>query len=510
MEKKNKNQISTLLLIVGVIFILIAGSIFVTTAWQHLSEFGKRLILTAIVAGLYVASWRLREKGILAKTEHALYYLAAAGTGFITVSFLGGWSTANGYLEEVVNSGAFNNADRAMWGLFATAIAIGYRFFKEKKVWDFGILAFVLINMFFLVFDANVNDMAGMIPLIGLTLLASYQYIETKKTGYRIFQSFGLITINHFFFFELYEMLNDIVDFRKYADLWWIFMVMAVDVLLMVIFARTELVINASVINWFMVLVQLLGGISDWGDEELHIYSIVPFALTMALGCYIMWKREEKDRYVKLALTHITLVVFEFVIFIMTQTSWYDGIGWDDLAIAAMIMCVMIAFIFEIVDSMLVNDIAKRIMKTFALIFVELGMIFLSFIVSPDDFEVEICCTFFGAGIVLLGRIWYDKEKIMSIIQFVLTCIILGILLLHNIAVEELANLMFLGITGIIMLIVAAFKNRKEYVIAASVTLTLLAIYLTRQFWLSIEWWVYLFAAGVVLVGIAVKKEREA
>ena len=115
MEKKSKNQISTFLLIVGVIFILIAGSIFVTTAWQHLSEFGKRLILTAIVAGLYVASWRLREKGILAKTEHALYYLAAAGTGFITVSFLGGWSTANGYLEEVVNSGAFNNADRAMW-----------------------------------------------------------------------------------------------------------------------------------------------------------------------------------------------------------------------------------------------------------------------------------------------------------------------------------------------------------------------------------------------------------
>lgn len=510
MEKKSKNQISTFLLIVGVIFILIAGSIFVTTAWQHLSEFGKRLILTAIVAGLYVASWRLREKGILAKTEHALYYLAAAGTGFITVSFLGGWSTANGYLEEVVNSGAFNNADRAMWGLFATAIAIGYRFFKDKKVWDFGILAFVLINMFFLVFDANINDMAGIIPLLGLTLLASDRYKDTKKRGYRIFQSIGLITINHFYFYEFYEMLDDIVDFRKYGEIWWLFMVLCVDIFIMAVFARTELIINTAVINWLLVLAQLFEGIDDWNGEVIHIYSIAPFALATAFGFYIMWKREGEDSYRKLALTHVIMAAFVFAIIIMTQTNWYGSIGWDVLGIAAMIICVMIAFIFGIIDCRLVNDTAKRIMKTFALIFVELGMIFLSFIVSPDDFEVEICCTFFGAGIVLLGRIWYDKEKIMSIIQFVLTCIILGILLLHNIAVEELANLMFLGITGIIMLIVAAFKNRKEYVIAASVTLTLLAIYLTRQFWLSIEWWVYLFAAGVVLVGIAVKKEREA
>ena len=60
--KKNNNQISTVLLVVGVIFILIAGSIFVTTAWQSLSENGKRIILTAVVAGLYTVSWKLREK----------------------------------------------------------------------------------------------------------------------------------------------------------------------------------------------------------------------------------------------------------------------------------------------------------------------------------------------------------------------------------------------------------------------------------------------------------------
>ena len=81
---------------------------------------------------------------------------------------------------------------------------------------------------------------------------------------------------------------------------------------------------------------------------------------------------------------------------------------------------------------------------------------------------------------------------------------------IHNVDVEELGNLLFLGITGIIMLVVAAMKNRREYVIASSTTLSLLALYLTREFWLSIEWWVYLFVAGIVLVTIAVKKEKEA
>ena len=509
MERK-KNQISTLLLIVGVIFILIAGSIFVTTAWQHLSETGKRVILTGIVIGLYVASAKLREKGILTKTEHALYYLATAGTGFITVLILGGWNTVNGYLDTVGTNGLMNNADRAMWGLLAASVSIAYRYFKEKKIWDFGILTFIFINMFFLVFDANINDMAGVLPLIGIVLLITSKYLDTQNVGYRIAQSIGFIVINYFFLGELYNTMDEVMDFSDIADFWWFFAALFVDLILMVVLKRKELIYAAVTTNWFLVTLQLFCGLDEWHHDNHFIYEIIPYATATAISFLIMWYKDREDKYKYFAIMHGLMAALEVIMFFVSKTEWYDDLGWDMLNIAAMCMCIMIAFVFEMVDCVLVNDIAKRIMKTFALFFMVVSTLFLSPVIAPKDFEIEIMSLFFGTGIVLLGMIWYDKINGIRNVQFVLTCVTLVVLLFHNIEVEELANLMFLGITGIIMLVAASIKNHREYVIASSVTLSLLAIYLTRQFWLSIAWWVYLFVAGVILVGIAIKKEREA
>ena len=510
MEKKNKNQISTVLLIVGVIFIMIAGSIFVTTAWQHLSETGKQLILTLLVAGLYTASWKLREKGILTKTEHALYYLATAGTGFVTVSFLGGWETMNGYLYTTDAATTLNNADRALCGLFAAGAGIAYRFFKERKAWDFGILSSIFVIMFMLVFEASVHDIAGLVPLIGLTLLATFQYMTKGHTGYRVAQSIGLVFINFFLVSELFEIACNEAIVTRTSEIWWFFAALIINLALMVILKRKELVVVVIANNWFMTFVQVLAGLDDWGNEGSN--NIVPFALCTTLSFLIMWYQENEDKYRRLAIVHGFMAAFELAVYIMAQTEWYSNIDWDILAIAAMCICVMIAFIFSIVDSVITSDTAKHIMKTCTLLFCEIGAFFLSIVVVPldlFDFVVELASAFFGAGIYALGVIWKDRLNGISKVQFVLTCITLFILLMHNIRVEELSNLMMLGITGIAMLIIAAIKNRKEYVIASSVTLSLLAIYLTREFWLSIEWWVYLFAAGVVLVGIAIKKEKD-
>lgn len=509
MEGKNKNQISTVLLIVGAIFIMIAGSIFVTTAWQHLPEFVKRLVLAGIVAGLYVVSWRLREQGILTKTEHALYYLAAAGSGFLTVSFLGGWTTIDGYLNNYMLD-TLNNADKAMWGLFATSLAVAYRFFKERKPWDFAILAFIFINMFFLVFAANVEDIAGIIPLTGLVLLATYQYKESGHTFYRIAQSIGIVVINHFLNIELYQMIEEELENTVAFEKWLFFAGLLVDLVLMVILERKELICIAIVANWFLTLAQICDGLSSWDTTEFHSYDIIPFALATAVAFFAMWYRGKDEEYKKLSVLHGIMAGYELVLYVVAKTEWFDGLGWDMIPFAVMVVLIMLAFVSEIVDCVVSNNTAKCIIRTITLALVEIAAIFLVITVDFDDFSVEVRSIFVGAGIYALGLIWSEKEKGIKVAQFVLTCVTLATLLLHNIEVQELSSLMFLGIVGIVMLVVAAMMNRKEYVIASSVTLSLLAIYLTREFWLSIAWWVYLFAAGVVLVGIAIKKEKEA
>ncbi len=505
--KKNNNQISMVLMVVGVIFILISGSIFVTTAWQHLSENTKRVILIAIVAGLYTVSWKLREKGILSKTEHALYYLATAGTGFITVSFLGGWHMINGYFASGSTIGTFNNADRALWGFLAASVGIAYRFIKEKKVWDFGILTFIFINMFALVFEANVDNLAGIIPLTGLVLLATVQYRDTEGTGYRIAQSFGLLLADFYLVYELCVHFAEIINVD--SVMWWAYMLLIIPVILMVVLERTELVWSVIVINWFMVLVQFMSGIDDW-NSYTHIYELAPFASTTAIAFLIMWLRGKGEHYKNFAIIHGLMVATQLVTFVLAKTGWISSLDWDVLLYAGMGVFLMVAFIPALIDSVLVNDTAKHIMKTLTLLFAELAAFCLAPITAPEDFAVEFISVFFGAGIVVLGKIWYDRANGIRVAQFVLTCLTLFTLLVHNICVEELVNLMFLGVAGIIMLIVAAMNNHKEYVIASSTTLSLLALYITRDFWLSIEWWVYLLVAGIALVAIAIKKEKEA
>ena len=505
--KRNNNQISMVLMVVGVIFILISGSIFVTTAWQHLSENAKRVILIVVVAGLYMVSWKLREKGILSKTEHALYYLATAGTGFLTVSFLGGWHMINGYFASGSTIGTFNNADRAMWGFMAAAVGIAYRFIKEKNVWDFGILTFIFINMFGLVFEANVDTLAGIIPLTGLLLLATIQYKDTNALTYRVVQSIELMIVNFYLVYELYDHFYKEWDFVN--DMWWAYIALIVPVILMVLLERKELIWSVVATNWFFVLVQLMSGIDNW-DSETAIYELVPFAATTTIAFLIMWLRGGEERNKKFAVIHGLMFLLEIVTYFVSFTYWYSRLKWDVVLYAVMAIFIMIAFIPALIDSVLVNNTAKHILKTITLLFVELAAFSLTPIIAPDDFEVEFISVFFGVGIVLLGKIWYDKANGIRIAQFVLTCLTLFTLLIHNIEVEELSNLMFLGITGIIMLIIAAYKNHKEYVIASSTTLALLALYITRDFWLSIEWWVYLLVAGIALVAIAIKKEKEA
>ena len=100
----------------------------------------------------------------------------------------------------------------------------------------------------------------------------------------------------------------------------------------------------------------------------------------------------------------------------------------------------------------------------------------------------------------MFEKIWF--------FQFLGTCLLMAALVLHNLAVPALPNVMFLGGTALVMLLVATMRKNKHYAILAAATLILVALYLTREVWMSIAWWVYLFVAGVGLVIFAIKKEK--
>lgn len=111
--------------------------------------------------------------------------------------------------------------------------------------------------------------------------------------------------------------------------------------------------------------------------------------------------------------------------------------------------------------------------------------------------------------IVLSGLIWYDKKEKNDVLQLIVLGFLLGNMLIYNMICGQLTDALVLGVVALLILIVAGIHNNRAYVVVSAITLLLIAFYITRAFWLSIAWWVYMFAAGVILVLIAVKKERE-
>ena len=81
MEEKNKKLFSTILLAVGVLFIIIAGGIFVSQTWQYLPEGLKKACLVLVTGAFFFGSY-VMEKRSLDKASVALYYLGVCFTGF--------------------------------------------------------------------------------------------------------------------------------------------------------------------------------------------------------------------------------------------------------------------------------------------------------------------------------------------------------------------------------------------------------------------------------------------
>ena len=166
-----------------------------------------------------------------------------------------------------------------------------------------------------------------------------------------------------------------------------------------------------------------------------------------------------------------------------------------------MLQSLTVSFLFK-------HKAGKIVFRTFALLFGEM----LAFVCTNDlisvNYQTERGCILTAAGVFLLGVIWQNHGHKMRTFQFICMCGIMAVLLFNALIDGGVGNALFLGITGVVMLLCAAFLNSHRYAVLSSVILILLAFYVTRNFWFSIEWWVYLFAAGVALVVLAVRKEK--
>jgi hypothetical protein len=248
--------------------------------------------------------------------------------------------------------------------------------------------------------------------------------------------------------------------------------------------------------------------------EELRAISVdalLPFSLALSFALMILFLRRRLLIFRRMAIIQLCTGIVMAVLGAVAEVN--GGIGFSVSGSIAFFRFGVI--LWTIAEAIPCRSLAqmriKQVFWTLALFsgiysLVSLGKMLLPI---PTQYLSEYSCLIYAAGIVLLKFIWYDSQEV-RVAQFVMTCILLVLLLISDAFHGGLINVLIYGAACVGIILAAAIRNSREYVIAASVALSMLVIYITRAFWLSIAWWVYLFAAGVVLIVFAVIKERKA
>lgn len=557
MEEKNSRKIfSTILMTVGGLFIVVSGGIFVSQTWHYLPEIAKKLCLTAVTAGFFAGAHYLEKLSRLKKAPVLLYYLGVCFAGFTVMSLLD--ITKIGFYEKLTIAfltmsvpvtlhfmRAKKLADFIFQLLLADGMVICVSRYPMENSENVTVLSVSLVTMLLsgflryckeklpeeksMILAAQIifwlhmglsfpwlligalmetNFLFSVFPTLMLTASLTTIYVTDKCVGYRVLQSVGIffcgLSLGSFL---VRNLLSANVENQWELQLFAAFLLnLAVTVLL----NRREMNVINGVFAGFLSGVQIVGWVWNnfWGTKN-GIFC--PFALCMAAALIIRkyWKEPEREWKTVLWPAALWLIMG-----LHTLLCWGFGKYCINYGVNFWFASVCVQI------SVLVNKKKnlRDILRSAAVLTFLGGLgrheIIPTVIYGVDgntvfaSFNVEYHCILMAVGIVLLGKIWYDRGRVVSRLRFIGICVILATLVFSNLLRPDLPNVLFLGMGTLILLILATVLHKKDYAIASAITLVLVVLYLTKEVWMSIAWWVYLFAAGVGLVIYAIKREK--
>ena len=566
MKEQNKRFYSTILLLVGALFVVVSGGIFVSRTWQYLPVLLKKLCVAGVTAGFFAGSVWTEKKSMLKRTPEVLYYLGVCFTGFTVISFLDtdglgiyGCMTLAflimsvpvvwHYLKHrnlldflfqifltdgmVFCISRYTYLDGRRGALLAGTfllLALGEMIYylkkrapEEKAMIIAGLTLYGIHVLFlfpgllkYMMFDRNF--FFGMLPTLMFTASVSMIYLSYRNAVLRTVQSISLFLCG--FSFSAFAVLNICrTDSGVEAIGNVLFLGFLIGIVLTAVLERKELLLIESLMALLLSLEQIslaygrlfLKNGSEWNGILSDLILNKPYVLGM-IALLILWKvwkqHEDSESGVLEYLICWGLLGANVLLsyFWKDYSRYYGFAFWFVLA-----LCLGAAHLRVIREARAgIYTLACAIGVGAMLSHEIIPVVFRG---DGDyrviaDFSFEYKLIFLAIGIVLLGIIWYDISKNIRNVQFVMSCFLLVLLLLNNISRPALPNVLFLGITTLIMLIAAVVFRQKHYAIASAITLVLVVLYMTREIWTSIEWWVYLFAAGVGLIIFAIKREK--
>ncbi len=128
------------------------------------------------------------------------------------------------------------------------------------------------------------------------------------------------------------------------------------------------------------------------------------------------------------------------------------------------------------------------------------------FVEIPNSIQCEFAIVGLAMIIGILAAL-RSKKAYVEWVQFSLAIISILVQVGECLSTEAIEDILFLGIPMVALLIYAQMKQKLRWVILSAVTIVGVLFYVTREFWFSIAWWIYLLVAGLALIGVAIYTE---
>lgn len=130
------------------------------------------------------------------------------------------------------------------------------------------------------------------------------------------------------------------------------------------------------------------------------------------------------------------------------------------------------------------------------------------FIQWPEILSLEINLIPAAGFIWFLGFVWKRGQGI-RILQTFLYCVCLGLMTADVFAMGEVADALILEVICLTLFIWSQIKKCTKWIRISCIIIVAVALYMTKDFWLSLSWWIYLLTAGLGLIVFAAINEMK-
>ena len=103
----------------------------------------------------------------------------------------------------------------------------------------------------------------------------------------------------------------------------------------------------------------------------------------------------------------------------------------------------------------------------------------------------------------------FGKSRTVRALQTLGYSICLGLLCLDALHTGELVDALLLEGICLAVFIWAQIRKNTRWARISGIIILLVALFMTKSFWSSISWWVYLLAAGIGLIVFAAVNEKK-